>query len=377
MVTLWGSDGIMIYNEAYSGFAGRRRPQLLGSRVREGWPEVADFNDNVIKSVLPGGTLAYRDQELTLYRNGAPEDVWMNLDYSPVLDESGKPAGIIAIVVETTEKVRAERWLKGERERLRQIFEEAPGFFALLGGPDHVFEAINPAYAKLIGHRQVLGKPVREALPDVEGQGFFEQLDQVYSAGVPFTASAMPASLESREDGAVEQRHVDFVYQPVRNHFGEVTGILVQGIDVTDRVLAANAVRESEERFRLVAESAPVMLWMGDRQGKCLYLNGPQREFWGVKLEDVTSFDWNTTLNPDDIESLSVPFSAGMRSQTGFTAEARYRRADGLQRILHTTARPRFGAGGEFLGMIGVNVDVTESRRADTALRQEKRILGS
>jgi hypothetical protein len=134
-------------------------------------------------------------------------------------------------------------------------------------------------------------------------------------------------------------------------------------------------VRESEERFRLVAESAPVMLWMGDRQGKCLYLNGPMREFWGVKLDEVTSFDWNTTLNPDDIESLSVPFSAGMHSQTGFTAEARYRRADGVQRILHTTARPRFGAGGEFLGMIGVNVDVTETRRADTALRQEKRIL--
>ena len=71
IVTLWGEEGIMIYNDAYSVFAGGRHPRLLGSKVREGWPEVADFNDNVMKVGLAGGTLAYQDQELTLHRNGA------------------------------------------------------------------------------------------------------------------------------------------------------------------------------------------------------------------------------------------------------------------------------------------------------------------
>jgi PAS domain S-box-containing protein len=109
IVMLWGEPGYMIYNDAYSVFAGARHPALLGMKVREAWPEVADFNDNVMKVGLAGGTLAYRDQELTLYRNGAPEQVWLNLDYSPVLDESGTPAGVIAIVVETTERVLADR----------------------------------------------------------------------------------------------------------------------------------------------------------------------------------------------------------------------------------------------------------------------------
>ena len=77
----------MIYNDAYSIFAGGRHPHLFGSKVREGWPEVADFNDNVMKVGLSGGTLSYRNQELTLHRSGVPEQVWMNLDYSPVLDE--------------------------------------------------------------------------------------------------------------------------------------------------------------------------------------------------------------------------------------------------------------------------------------------------
>ena len=124
IVMLWGEDGIMIYNDAYSVFAGGRHPRLLGSKVREGWPEVAAFNDHVMKVGLAGGTLAYRDQELTLYRNGEPEQVWMNLDYSPVLDESGRPGGVIAIVVETTARVLAEQqqaFLAGLGDALRDI----------------------------------------------------------------------------------------------------------------------------------------------------------------------------------------------------------------------------------------------------------------
>jgi two-component sensor histidine kinase len=121
IVLLWGEDGVMIYNDAYSGFAGARHPQLLGSKVREGWAEIADFNDNVMRVGLAGKTLAFRDQELSLERHGRLEPVWMDLDYSPVLDESGKPAGVIAIVVETTEKVLAQRQLRESERRFRAL----------------------------------------------------------------------------------------------------------------------------------------------------------------------------------------------------------------------------------------------------------------
>jgi signal transduction histidine kinase len=119
IVTLWGEQGTMIYNDAYSVFAANRHPRLLGSAVREGWPEVADFNDNIMKVVLAGGTLSYANQELTLHRSGAPEQVWMNLDYSPVIDESGKPFGVIAIVVETTQAMRDARLLRENEARLQ------------------------------------------------------------------------------------------------------------------------------------------------------------------------------------------------------------------------------------------------------------------
>ena len=112
IVTLWGEQGTMIYNDAYSGFAGGRHPSLLRSAVREGWPEVADFNDNVMRVVLAGDTLSYQNQELTLHRSGAPEQVCMNLDYSPVIGEDGTPIGVIAIVVETTQAVSAASQLR-------------------------------------------------------------------------------------------------------------------------------------------------------------------------------------------------------------------------------------------------------------------------
>lgn len=109
MVMLWGHAGYMIYNDSYSVFAGGRHPYLLGAPVELGWPEVADFNRNVVDTCLAGGTLSYRNLPLELLRDGRPEEVWMDLYYSPVADDDQRPAGVLAIVVETTEHMISER----------------------------------------------------------------------------------------------------------------------------------------------------------------------------------------------------------------------------------------------------------------------------
>ena len=109
MVMLWGQPGYMIYNDAYSEFAGGRHPYLLGSPVELGWPEVAEFNRYVVDTCLGGGTLSFRNKELVLLRSGIPEEVWLDLYYSPVADDNGKPAGVMAMVVDTTERVISER----------------------------------------------------------------------------------------------------------------------------------------------------------------------------------------------------------------------------------------------------------------------------
>ena len=126
LVMLWGKPGYMIYNDAYSVFAGGRHPYLLGTPVELGWPEVAEFNRNVVDTCLAGGTLSYRNKELELSRNGQPEAVFMDLSYSPVADDDGRPGGVLAIVVETTAHMLSERLreqaqaaYRAENERVR------------------------------------------------------------------------------------------------------------------------------------------------------------------------------------------------------------------------------------------------------------------
>jgi len=119
LVMLWGEDGYLIYNDGYSQFAGERHPGLLGMKVLEAWPEVADLNAHVMRVGLAGGTLAYRNHRLKLNRTGVFEDCWLDLDYSPVFDDDGHPAGVMAVVVETTESVLAEQALRKSEARLR------------------------------------------------------------------------------------------------------------------------------------------------------------------------------------------------------------------------------------------------------------------
>ena len=240
IVMLWGEEGVMIYNDAYSQFAGTRHPKLFGSNVREGWAEISDFNDNVMKVGLAGGTLAYRDQELTLRRKGYPEQVWMDLDYSPVLDEDGKPAGVIAIVVETTNRVLAERRNREEHQRLQNLFSQAPTFMAMTSGPDHRFEMVNPEYQKLVGDREILGKTLADAMPEVADQGYVALMDQVFRTGQTVRRAAERVMFARMKDAPLTERYVDFVYQPIRDDSGSVASIFTQGSDVTERVRAEN-----------------------------------------------------------------------------------------------------------------------------------------
>ncbi|MGN6481446.1 response regulator [Luteibacter sp.] len=245
IVLLWGEKGIMIYNDAYSVFAGGRHPQLLGSEVRQGWDEIADFNDNVMRVGLAGGTLAYKDQRLTLQRHGKPEPVWMNLDYSPVLDESGRPGGVIAIVVETTERVRAEALLRESEGRFRAlvnatsdvVYQMDPKWVCMsaLDGRGFIADTDAPSPDWMTNYMPVDEQPrVRAAIDEaVASKGIFELEHRV-----------------KRVDGSigwVQSRAV-----PVLDEEGAVTQWFGAAADISVRKSAEQALRENEARLRFL-----------------------------------------------------------------------------------------------------------------------------
>jgi len=367
IVTLWGEDGVMIYNDAYSGFAGGRHPQLLGSRVREGWPEVADFNDNVMKVGLAGGTLSYRDQELMLYRSGRPEPVWMNLDYSPIVDAGGTVVGVIAVVVETTAKVRAERWLSGEHGRLQAMFEQAPGFMAELAGADHVIESANAAYRRLAAQRELIGKPLREALPETVPQGVVAILDGVYLTGTAYTATASPLWLAAT-DGNRRLHYVDFIYQPLKREDGTVYGIFVQGSDVTERVEAESALRDSEEKFRTFAEAMPNQVWTATPDGRLDWFNRHAYAYSGSDHAGLAGIGWTGGVHPDDLVAVQRRWAAAVASGEAYDIEFRLRGADGIYRWHLSRAVALRGPGGEVLRWVGTTVDIEDQKVAGERL---------
>jgi PAS domain S-box-containing protein len=378
IVMLWNADGVMLYNDAYSVFAGRRHPDLLGSKVREGWPEVADFNDNVMKVVLGGGTLHYKDQELTLDRHGSPQPAWMDLDYSPVLGEDGEPAGVLAIVVETTDRVHADRRLKEDRERLAVMFEQAPGFMAMLRGPEHRFELANPAYERLIGRSNLTGKTALEVLPEVAAQGYIELLDRVFSSGQPFTSSASPIAIQM-PDGSVSERFLDFVYQPI-TEAGQVVGIFVEGYDVTEaqrgaveRDRAQAALLRSEFELQQLADALPALVsYMAiDEAGEARYefvnrfyeswFPQPRETLIGQRVRDV--------VGEEAFAGVAQHLERAKQGERlSFEQFMPYR--DGSARYVAVDYVPRLNGAGRVEGVYALVHDITDIKRVERELRE-------
>ena len=368
MVMLWGPDGVMLYNDTYAVFAEKRHPASLGRPVRVTWPEVTQFNDHVMAQCLAGETLSYKDQEFVLYRTGEPEQVWIDLDYSPVLDGTGTPVAVVAIVTETTERVRAQRRVNSERERMHRMFAQTPSFMAMLRGPDHVFDLANPAYMQLVGHRNVLGKPVRDAIPDIEGQGFFEQLDKVYRTGEAFFGHSLPALLQRTPGAAPEQRYVDLVFQPLRDNDEQVMGIFVEGSDVTARIEAEAALRASELQLHGFAQAMPNHVWAARPDGHLDWFNDRLISYSGQTLQELQNLSWEGLLHPQDVLGAQHQWARAVLSGQPYEVEFRLRRADGAYFWHLSRAQPIRDAEGRITRWVGTNTDIDEQKRTARAL---------
>ena len=257
MFIAWGGELGFLYNDSYISILGDKHPGALGRRFHDVWAEIWDDIHPLIVRALKGEA-SYMDRlPLRMHRHGYDEDTWFRFSYSPVRDEDGTVSGMFCACVEMTGEVLAQRYREEENARLVTLFEQAPGIIAVLRGPDHVFELTNRSYLQLVGHRALVGRAVRDALPEVQGQGFFELLDHVYQSGQPFVGHAVPLRVRRDPEAPLEERYIDFVYQPIHDQHGKVSGIFVEGSDVTarkhieDELRAAN--RQKDQFLAMLA----------------------------------------------------------------------------------------------------------------------------
>ena len=189
--------------------------------------------------IKAGGPPIYADDAPFLVRRESDArdprepNAWFTFALSPVRDDNGDIVAFMNIVSETTSRILAERSLEtalrqAERAeaRLREVFAQAPAFLAVLRGEDHVFEYVNTAYYQLVGHRELVGKPVWEALPEVRGQGFEDLLNTVIRTGEPFIGREIKVTVARTPDSDPEERYVDLVYYPITDEDGRRTELV-------------------------------------------------------------------------------------------------------------------------------------------------------
>ncbi len=412
IVLLWGEDGIMIYNDAYSSLAGGRHPRLLGSKVREGWPEVAAFNDNVMRVGLAGGTLSYRDQELVLTRHaGQPERAWMNLDYSPVADETGRPAGVIAIVVETTERVLAERDLQRTeallRENARRV-QLALAAGAIVGTwfcdlPTGRF-TVDEACARTFGLDPALGhdglsleQVVATVHPD-DKAGLAAAIDEATRRGGAYAHQCRVRRADGRHGWIEANGHVD--HAPDGTPLG-FHGVL---IDVEDRraveaerdraAAALRALNETLEQrveartrelhdardfTRLALTSVGgVGVWNYDVATGRYHCSPAIAELYGLDVGQASAGvgrqAFLANVHPDDLPQLSASLGNELERGGDFELQYRIRHPDGRTRWLLSRGHTYVDAAGRPTRRLGVGIEVTRQRELEEQLRQSQKM---
>jgi two-component sensor histidine kinase len=251
MFIWWGPDLIQFYNDGYKATMGpERHPSALGARGRDCWAEIWGVIGPQIEHVLAGkGSTWDEDRLVPVTRHGRRENVWWTYSYSPI-DLDGAVGGVLVVCNDVTSQHVAAEGLRDQNKRLQELFEQAPSFIAVLKGRDHVYEITNMAYKRLVGDRDFIGKSVREVMPDVEGQGYFELLDRVFETGKAHVGKQMPLTLQPIDSNSPKGITLDFVYQPIFDSNGKVTGIFVAGTDVTEHVLTESRMRVLNDELK-------------------------------------------------------------------------------------------------------------------------------
>lgn len=375
MYILWGPDLLCFYNDAYARSLGpERHPGSLGRPGREVWAEIWHIIGPQIDQVMSGGGGTSRENALVpMTRHGRREDAYWSYSYNPLYDATGI-CGVFVTCNETTDELRAAQRAGEERERFSALFEQAPTFLAMLKGPEHRFELANPGYYRLVEHRTLIGRTVAEALPEAAAQGFIDFLDRVYRTGQSYSAVGARWSVQPLHAGPTQERVLDFVYQPIKDAGGTVTGILVQGVDVTERVRTDAALRESEEQLRLATEAAEIGLWDVNVGSDELFWPPRVKAMFGISADKTVSMagDFFPCLHPDDRERVARAYGAAVDPTQRALYDVEYRtvgKEDGVIRWVAAKGRALF-SGDRCIRVIGTAIDITARKAAEAELRE-------
>lgn len=371
MALFWGPDHLAFYNDAYAPVIGTKHPRALGRPAREGWAELWDDLEPILEEVCAtGATVSEKDRAFYIERTEAGGEVaYFDLSFSPVRDERGEIAGVLAVVAETTSQVRAARSVAEERARLGEMFDQSPSFMAVIRQPGGLIELANDSFAEMVGGRDLIGRRLAHVLPRIGDRTVGELFDAVATTRRPFRSSGVRIDVG-------RERFVDLVCQPVTDRAGAVSAIFLDGSDVTDRVRAEEKLLLSTESLRLATDAAEVGTWDLDVATGKLTWSARTKAMFGISPHVAVSMeDFYAGLHPDDAQATGEAFAAALDPARRAIYDVEYRTIgaeDGRVRWVAVRGRGIFDADGVCRRAVGTTIDITDRKRDAEALRESE-----
>lgn len=373
MFIWWGEDLIQFYNDAYRPSLGNKgkHPTALGQRGEDCWTEIwPTIKPLIDKAMRQGEATWHENQYIPIYRNGRLEDVYWTFSYSPIMDESAIPAGVLVTCTETTETIFARKKIEQSESNLRSMIINAPVAMCILTGPSFIVELANKRMYELWGRteNELINKPIFEGLPEAGKQGLQQVMRNVYTTGETFSANELPVTLPRNGKPAIT--YLNFIYAAFRNGEGSITGVTAVATDVTEHVVARMKLEQTNEEFKFVTDFMPQMIWVTKPDGYHEFYNKRWYDYTGLSYEQTKDTGWNNVVHPDEQERSRQIWQQSLNTSEPYEIEYRLRRHDGVYRWFLGRALPLKDPAGVVLKWFGTCTDIDDQKRT-TDLMEE------
>lgn len=373
---------IEIANEVMLGYWGKGNT-VLNKPLAEALPELQGqpFLDILSRIYKTGEIHEETEAEAQLVVNGVLGTYYFDYTYKPVRDAHGNIFGVMDMAIDVTERVLSKREQQKTELRFRSVTEQNPAAIAFLTGKEMRVEIANEVILKIWGKDQnIIGLPLKDALPEIVGQGFLELLDNVFTTGETFRGNEVLVKLE--HEGTLTDLYVDFTYSALRDTNGNINGVLVLANDVSNRITSLRDLAASEEKFRTVIYSAQaaVAVFRGPdlvtdiANDEFLRFVGRQREQMVGKplFESMPEI-----IGQESEQLLKEVYEKGIKTHHFGRLVNVMRNGILTQNYYNVSYSPLYDGNGVIYGVLDMAIDVTETIKAQEALREAEASLRS
>lgn len=363
---------IEMANERVLEYWGRSIEEVLNKPLFEALPEASGqgLEELLQKVYNEGERLAGHEQTIDLLRNNKLETTYVSFVYEPLREENGKISGIMVMANEVTDLVISRQKTEESEIRYRHLIQSLPVALYTCDAHGRI-ELYNKQAVNLWGRKPEVGKDM-----------WCGAWKAYHKDGSPCPIEDCPMAVTFRNGKAVRgveiiierpdgtRVHVLPYPEPILSLSGKVVGAINMVVDITEIKRVEEALRESEKRFRSVANTAPVIIWMTDQEKRCSFLNNQWIEFSGVSVTDGLDDGWMQRIHPEDRDRIQVIFDNAFQARKEYNMEFRLKHKDGEYRWVSDHGTPRYATDESFLGFIGTCVDITGQRAAKQQLEK-------